>query len=352
MSKRAESIRKKFMGKQKKNQAMSEMAPAELTEEQKAIMERELAIAKDEYERTKSTVVTQEPVVPVPHTVNPLADSDMRYRDSVPLQLFRSLKIGIAGLGAVGRQVALLLATMGHKGLVGVDPDVVEAVNVGTQGWMPYEIGGMKALQMEHSIAHTNGWAYMEGIAGRFESIVPPVISDMSIIFCCVDSMSARKNIWSYVMRTWGNEEERTPRLFVDARVAARTVRILTVPTMDQTFISRYENTMYSDAEAYEGPCTDRMNVYTACIAAGLMVSQMVNWLNNQNQQTQSAGALKRPIIPDFLLETTMMLVDTNGVVDVTPQPGEAENPFGWPKPESDVEPPMGRFEAPSGTEE
>ena len=46
-------------------------------------------------------------------------------------------------------------------------------------------------------------------------------------------------------------------------------------PASDQC----YESTLFADARAYAGSCTAKSTVYTASIAAGLMLGQFTRWL-------------------------------------------------------------------------
>ena len=42
-----------------------------------------------------------------------------------------------------------------------------------------------------------------------------------------------------------------------------------------------YATTLFNAGDAYAGSCTARSTIYTASIAAGLMVGQMTKWLRN-----------------------------------------------------------------------
>jgi hypothetical protein len=92
---------------------------------------------------------------------------------------------------------------------------------------------------------------------------------------------------WEAGIRPAGSAQPRTLRpresageyvdLFVDGRMSAETMRVLACdqPTLD-TF---YKTTLFSEDQAYRGSCTAKSTVYTASIAAGLMVSQFTRWL-------------------------------------------------------------------------
>jgi sulfur carrier protein ThiS adenylyltransferase len=55
------------------------------------------------------------------------------------------------------------------------------------------------------------------------------------------------------------------------------TMRILTATEQDGR--EHYPTTLFQQSEAQAGTCTSRGVIYTACIAAGLMVHQFTRWL-------------------------------------------------------------------------
>ena len=63
-------------------------------------------------------------------TTSNLADRDLRQREIVPPERLAACRATVVGVGAIGRQVALQLATMGVPWLQLVDPDIVEPVNL------------------------------------------------------------------------------------------------------------------------------------------------------------------------------------------------------------------------------
>jgi len=89
--------------------------------------------------------------------------------------------------------------------------------------------------------------------------------------------------------------------LWLDSRMASRGIRIIAVDLSNQADRDHYSKTLFGDSDAFEARCTDQMTVYGAYIAAGLMVSQMVNWLN---------GTL---INKDFVMETLAVSVNNMG---------------------------------------
>ena len=88
-------------------------------------------------------------------------------------------------------------------------------------------------------------------------------------VFCCVDSITTLGLIWESVRDQ--------ADLFVDGRMSAEIIRVLASdqPATD----SYYASTLFAAERAYAGSCTAKSTVYTASIAAGLMVSQFTRWL-------------------------------------------------------------------------
>ena len=67
-----------------------------------------------------------------------------RYVSFGQLQALRSMRIGMAGLGGIGSNVALMLARTGATGLVLVDHDSVEKSNLNRQCYFPEDVGKVK----------------------------------------------------------------------------------------------------------------------------------------------------------------------------------------------------------------
>ena len=88
-------------------------------------------------------------------------------------------------------------------------------------------------------------------------------------LFCCVDSIATRGLVW----------EASRHRLafFADGRMAAEVIRVLTAG--DPVADDYYATTLFAAEQAYAGACTAKSTIYTASIAAGLMVGQFARWL-------------------------------------------------------------------------
>lgn len=188
-----------------------------------------------------------------------------RYRDLIPPERLTACACTVVGVGAVGRQVALQLAAMGVGAVQLVDHDVVEEVNLGPQAYLEADVGRPKVGATAELMRRLNSAVRIEAVQERFartQEMAP-------VLFCCVDSIATRRHIWGAVS---GRVD-----LFVDGRMAAEVLRVLTVT--DARSRERYDGTLFAAEEALREGCTARATVYCASVAAGLMVGQLARWL-------------------------------------------------------------------------
>lgn len=188
-----------------------------------------------------------------------------RQEGLVPRDRLEGLGISVIGVGAIGRQVALQLASLGARELTLVDFDEVEEVNITTQGYLWEDLGKSKVLATAQAISRIDSSMEVSQICARYR----PGLPVGEAIFCCVDSISARGAIW----RSAG----RNAQFWVDGRMLGEVMRVLTVAGEEgRTY---YPTTLFAQAEAVTGGCTARGVIYTAAIAAGLMTQQFTRWL-------------------------------------------------------------------------
>jgi hypothetical protein len=88
-------------------------------------------------------------------------------------------------------------------------------------------------------------------------------------VFVCVDAIEARRVIWESVRGV--------ASFFADGRMTAEVVRVLAsdCPSVDGV----YAKSLFTAGEAFAGSCTAKSTIYTANIAAGLIVGQFARWL-------------------------------------------------------------------------
>jgi molybdopterin-synthase adenylyltransferase len=201
-----------------------------------------------------------------------LTDRDIRQREIVPPDKLAACHAVVIGVGAIGRQVAVQLAAVGISSLELVDHDTVGVENLATQAYWPQDIGLAKVAATAQLCHQINPQVHITPRIERFRRSMAREMrqqSGLTAVFCCVDSIDTRGLIWEAVRTHTG--------LFVDGRMSAETLRVLASdrPAKD----TYYPSTLFAAERAYTGSCTAKSTVYTASIAAGLMLSQFTRWL-------------------------------------------------------------------------
>jgi len=188
-----------------------------------------------------------------------------RQADIVPAERMSDLTVTVVGVGAIGRQVGLQLAAMGVSKLQLIDFDRVEIENLCCQGYLENDLEMLKVDATARMCRLINSQVTVEQIGERFRRSAPTG----DILFCCVDSIDARKLIWEAV-------KDRVS-VFVDTRMSASVARVIAV--VDSVGREHYPATLFGADEAYRGACTAKSTIYTANIAAGLAIAQFTKWL-------------------------------------------------------------------------
>ena len=192
-------------------------------------------------------------------------DRFIRQQELVPRDRLVNLKVTVIGVGAVGRQLAVQLAAIGTPRLQLIDFDVVDLSNVTTQGYLAADVGLPKVQATAAFLRQLDPTIVVDCVQDRYR----PKIEIGEAVFCAVDSIDARSAIW----RSAGSR----CRFWCDGRMLSEVIRILTVA--DSAERDHYPTTLFAQAEAQRGQCTSRSTIYTASIAAGMMVHQFSRWL-------------------------------------------------------------------------
>jgi molybdopterin/thiamine biosynthesis adenylyltransferase len=185
----------------------------------------------------------------------------------VPRDKLEMLGMTVIGVGAIGRQVALQLASLGVGHLQLVDFDTVDETNITTQGYGRRDLALPKVEALWRSITEIDGLIPIDLVRDRFR----PQQETGDAVFCCVDSITTRAAIWRSLQHRC--------RFWADGRMLGEVLRVLTVT--DESGRRHYGTTLFSSQEAQPGRCTARSTLYAASIAAGLMIHQFTRWLRD-----------------------------------------------------------------------
>ncbi len=200
-----------------------------------------------------------------------IQDRQARQASIFPADRMENNIATVIGVGAIGRQVALQLAAIGCPKIQLVDFDVVEDANLGPQGFLETDVGLHKTTAVHKLIRQINSEIEVTPLTER----VKRSHELGNIIFCCVDSIGTRRLIYESMLNT-ALQMDRCD-LFLDARMSAEVIRVLTV--FDDASNRHYPNTLFQANEAFVGSCTAKSTIFTANIAAGLLVGQYSKFL-------------------------------------------------------------------------
>jgi sulfur carrier protein ThiS adenylyltransferase len=192
-------------------------------------------------------------------------DRFIRQRDLVPSDRLSNVTATVIGVGAIGRQIALQLAAIGAPSIQLIDFDTVDATNVTTQGYLSVDVGQPKVLATAGVIRSLDTSLRITTVQDRYRA--KQEIGE--VVFCCVDSISARAAIWRSAASGCV--------FWADGRMLGEVIRVLAAS--DTNGFSGYSGTLFPQSDAQSGSCTSRSTIYAASIAAGIMVHQFTRWL-------------------------------------------------------------------------
>ena len=201
-------------------------------------------------------------------------DRFVRQRELVPSERLAELLITVIGVGAIGRQVALQLAAIGVRKLQLVDFDRVDDTNITTQGYLQSDVGVLKVHATAEASKRLDPSVEITLVDARYT----PKLDIGPVVFCCVDSIETRAAIW--------RSARRRAEFWADGRMLGEVIRVLVAA--DESSREHYPSTLFRSTEAEPGRCTARSTIYTANIAAGLMVHQFARWLRGQRVESDA----------------------------------------------------------------
>lgn len=202
-----------------------------------------------------------------------------RFSGLVSVEKLSKTPVVIVGVGAVGRQVALGLAAMGVEPITLIDPDVVNEVNLGTQGYRPDQVGRPKVVATGGDLNAINPRYVGTLIQKRFGLSMGNLCKGAAV-FCCVDDMEARRLVYETLMGDGLDE------FFSEARMTSRVghVRCCYGDDMESGGLtwSAWMADWYPNSDAETEACTSRMTPFGAAITASLMIAQYFKHLRGE----------------------------------------------------------------------
>lgn len=182
--------------------------------------------------------------------------------------------ITIHGVGAIGRPLAINLATMGFPHLTIIDPDMVSPENLGPQGYAPTQIGLLKVLSLRDTLNTINDDVSVIWSPERS----PDTHLDITPVhFLCVDSMKARLDIVNHIHQKSLGQPLPT---IIDCRMSAQnfTIYSLTNNVTRDEYLNNRDIT-FPDSEADTPPCTMRSTLHCASACAAFAIHRLIKVL-------------------------------------------------------------------------
>lgn len=185
--------------------------------------------------------------------------------------------ISVIGVGATGSWVALLLSKLGVKFLQLFDMDIIEEHNVPNQLY-----GKDDCNKLKTKICRNYCNKLGSGVTTVLESpqvITPENFVNMiasDTVFCLVDSMSARKELFDAALSS------RNISTWIETRMGLTGYRIYMIDLNNQKEVDKYKETLYSDDEAEVSACGASQSVVTTAMqcashAVGLWLAKKNN---------------------------------------------------------------------------
>lgn len=197
-------------------------------------------------------------------------DHFLRQQDVLDAGKLSSIGITLIGLGSIGSYTGLALAKMGAL-LTAYDADFVESHNWSNQLYSDADIGTLKTVAFMNLLEAYGGHT-PNAIAQRY---VRQPLSE--IVISAVDSMESRNGIWRSV------RDRPEVKLYIDARMGLETLDVHVVRNQIKNDRVDYRETLFSDAEALQEPCTARSICYTPLIAASVVCALIKRYVNGES---------------------------------------------------------------------
>ena len=248
-----------------------------------AIMDLNLEISIEE-----QNVVNNE-IIPNNSESYMVNEETSRFSSAIWFEKIKTLTPIIAGVGGIGSYVVYLMSRLHPAKIYIYDPDIVETVNMSGQLYGSNDVGNTKVLAIRNMVYNYSNYYNVVSYDTRYtsNSINGP------IMICGFDNMEARRTFFdrwlSYVYNLPKNERKNC--LFIDGRLAAEELQVLSIQGNDDRAIEMYEKEwLFTDAEAETTVCSYKQTSFMANMIASYMVNVFVNFAANISEEA--------PIIP------------------------------------------------------
>ena len=212
--------------------------------------------------------------------VEDVSEEFTRFKDAPWFAKAQYQRILMVGQGGIGSWPAVLLGKLGVH-IILMDSDFFELHNIAGQ------LCSMESVKRRESKVYAVSRMVSEVTSTYVSSYNrrwSPGGGIEKIVIAAVDNMTTRKELyleWKQTVEKF-SDAERKEWLFLDGRLAAESYQLLTIRGDNPNAMERYEKEfLFSDEEADNTVCSYKQTAFMACILAGRIVNQYVNFCNN-----------------------------------------------------------------------
>jgi len=194
-------------------------------------------------------------------------------------------EVGIIGCGAIGSFVATTLAKLGLRRFTLWDKDEVKPHNLPNQFFKREHVGMQKVdalAEMMSTLAPNPEALSITKVMKKclwWTKICTP------IVFACVDSMKARTDILDRCVKN-------DVKLLIDTRMGGQVFEVYTVDITNEEQVAQYRQSLHSDEDAEQTPCTARSIIFNVLSVSSIAVNQLVKVFNNVDYKPEITGDL------------------------------------------------------------
>lgn len=201
-------------------------------------------------------------------------------------------RIDVIGVGATGSKIAVSLARLGlaRPGVLHVwDGDIIEPHNIPNQAYFPRQVNQLKSEAALELIEELGGDVHRHGAWSpeQYRNIG-------DIVFCMVDSMEVRRQIFDAFKRS------SRVRLVIDSRMGTDQGQLLTWSPNHAPSMNQYEGTLFGDDDAHveRSECGGTLSVGpTSDIISGLAVWAFMRFVNDEPIENEIVFGARTPAL-------------------------------------------------------
>lgn len=190
----------------------------------------------------------------------------------------RAKRVTVLGAGSVGSCLIFMLTKMGVKDVTVYDGDSIESHNTPMSMYDSDTVAEYK-VHVLNDMVLLGGGVELTTHARMYEG---EELKNCSVV-SCVDTMSARKLIWSKVKKNPSID------LFIDTRTAGAYVEVLSIDPNNRQDIERYEALLYEDKDAVRQMCGTHGIIFASMRAAGIAAANIARYWTERKKEWRVA---------------------------------------------------------------